>query len=403
MRWSRLRQRLDEIRTRDRTEEREGSDVPPERSNDERCSVTDTAAEAAERADSVDALRCGSQVGAGAARTETDPEIAPDRNSLTPSPTTQRSRTPRLGRGRRVRRPRRAAQSELHSAGVNGAGVNGAGVNGAEVDGAEVDGAEVDGAGANGEGSGRTQGDDTGAVIHSRDLQSRRDEVSIRLRIADNIDPATAEPDHFAPGFGTDVSSGASLRREECLYFDLETLGLGRTSMVFLCGSLYWESGQLQLVQDVAGDVAEERCVLRSFLDLVAERPRLVTYNGKAYDVPLLRNRLRHHGLPDLPPAVEVVDLLHDVRRRFKESLSDCRLATIEVELLEKSRRGRDIPGAEAPLRFRDYMDTGDRAHLDPVLYHNRIDLTTLVALQARVAATPIPGAEADAPDELAG
>lgn len=216
--------------------------------------------------------------------------------------------------------------------------------------------------------------------------------VDIRLRVNEAIDPSTASEDHFAPGF----DAALSVSSDADLYFDLETMGLGRSSMVFMCGALYWRDGKLHLIQEVAADVAEERCVLRSFLDLVAEHPRLVTYNGKAYDLPLLRNRLQHHGLPQLPASVEVVDLLHDVRRRFRKELPDCRLATIEGQLLQKQRRGRDIPGAEAPLRFQDYVATGDRRHLDPILYHNRIDLTTLVALQEKVRVTPIPEPDAE-------
>ena len=54
---------------------------------------------------------------------------------------------------------------------------------------------------------------------------------------------------------------------------------------------------------------------------------------------------------------------------------------TLEREILGCRRESRDIPGREVPLRFRDYQESGERRHLDPVLYHNRVDLTTLVAL----------------------
>ncbi len=76
-----------------------------------------------------------------------------------------------------------------------------------------------------------------------------------------------------------------------------------------------------------------------------------------------------------------LIDLLHPVRRRYRGELPDCKLSTVEREVLGRPRDRRDIPGAEAPLRFLDYQETGETRHLEPIIEHNRIDLTTLVML----------------------
>ena len=90
------------------------------------------------------------------------------------------------------------------------------------------------------------------------------------------------------------------------------------------------------------------------------------------------------HALPPVP-ELDHLDLLTRTRRRYKGTVPDCRLSTIETRVLGKRRGERDVPGAEAPIRFLQFARSGDRRHLDPVLYHNRVDLTTLVALYSRL------------------
>ncbi len=172
--------------------------------------------------------------------------------------------------------------------------------------------------------------------------------------------------------------------REAFLYFDLETTGLGARHWVFLCGCLFYQQGELYLCQEVAADFCDERHMLVRFTELAGRYPRLVSYNGRSFDAPMLRRRLAYHGLP--PLRFENIDLLPVVRRRFRERLEDCRLVTVEREILGICRESGDIPGAEVPLRFLDYKESGERRLLDPVLYHNRMDLTTLEALHGHLA-----------------
>lgn len=221
--------------------------------------------------------------------------------------------------------------------------------------------------------------------------------------VEESLDPAQATSDHFAPGFSSVAprevvellgskkdKTRPSVRADRALFFDLETTGFGVQARIFMSGCLWWAGSRMQLLQEVAADLAQERELLKALHGRIEERPCLVTYNGRSFDVPLLRRRLSFHRLPPLPGELEVIDLLHATRRRHGKSLPNCKLATVERELIGKHRTGRDIPGAEAPLRFEDYLATGNRAFIDPVLYHNRIDLTTLAALLPLVAAPPM-------------
>lgn len=218
-------------------------------------------------------------------------------------------------------------------------------------------------------------------------------ETAVSFRVNESLDPADVPADHFAPGFGAFVEDGAedtalpnatglSGDADELLFFDLETTGLGLQAKIFMSGCLHWEGDRLRLQQEVAVHLSDERELLAELRERIECRPRLVTYNGRSFDVPLLRRRLAFHSLDPLPECLEVEDLLHRTRRLHGRGLPNCKLATVEQQIIGKQREGRDIPGAEAPLRFEDYRETGRREFLEPVLYHNRIDLTTLAALR---------------------
>ena len=43
--------------------------------------------------------------------------------------------------------------------------------------------------------------------------------------------------------------------------------------------------------------------------------------------------------------------------------------------------RSEDIPGAEIPMRYFDYLRTGDFGLIEPILYHNQEDILSLLGL----------------------
>ncbi len=196
------------------------------------------------------------------------------------------------------------------------------------------------------------------------------------LAVDEWIDPATADPDHFASDFPPRVPFGA-----EVLYLDLETTGLAAHEFVVIAGTLRPENGGVRLRQHVAFDPAEERRSLQKTLDDLTGVTLIVTYNGRTFDLPFLRKRLRWHRLPDLDPEIEHLDLLTAIRRRHRKEWKDCSLGNAERRLLGKTRTGPDVPGREVPLRVAHVRDGAPISLLVPVIHHNRIDLTSLVAL----------------------
>jgi uncharacterized protein YprB with RNaseH-like and TPR domain len=181
------------------------------------------------------------------------------------------------------------------------------------------------------------------------------------------------------------------------LYLDLETCGFAG-SMIFLVGLVWWDEGQLWLDQLLARNYAEERAMLATLGQISASLEVLVTFNGKSFDWPMVKDRSTLHRLSRGPrpagessasdsagsasPTRDLVhcDLLHHARRRWRGRLSDCRLQTLERAICRRHRSG-DVPGALVPAVYHAYVRSGDLRVIEPVLHHNALDLVTLVQI----------------------
>ncbi len=162
------------------------------------------------------------------------------------------------------------------------------------------------------------------------------------------------------------------------LFLDIETGGLA-AAPVFLVGLCIIGDRDLVLRQLFARDYGEERALLREVERLARGFDFLVTFNGKTFDVPYLRDRATHHRMEwslDLPH----LDLLWMARRRWKEHLPDCRLKTLEWHVLRRRRAG-DVMGAEIPGLYHDYVRRGEPHRLLPVFHHNLLDVVAMVEL----------------------
>ena len=81
----------------------------------------------------------------------------------------------------------------------------------------------------------------------------------------------------------------------------------------------------------------------------------LSSYNGRCYDSPLLKTRYRLARMDDPLSGLDHVDLLFQTRRRYRGRWENCRLATIERELLQIVRED-DLPGSEAPAAWLSFL-----------------------------------------------
>jgi len=159
---------------------------------------------------------------------------------------------------------------------------------------------------------------------------------------------------------------------------DTETAGLhGRP--LFLIGLVRWQGEELVLTQYFAQDYSREPAVLGQLAELLPGIELLVSFNGKAFDWPLVRDRMTYHRLR-CRPAFAHLDLLHPSRRRWRAQLPNCKLRTLEQYLCGRWRSG-DIPSHEIPQRYHDFVREQDARLIAPVFHHNRLDLITMVEL----------------------
>jgi uncharacterized protein YprB with RNaseH-like and TPR domain len=166
---------------------------------------------------------------------------------------------------------------------------------------------------------------------------------------------------------------------EEITFIDIETTGLFYMFPVFLIGILQFKNGKGQIRQFLARNFDEEGAILAELDQAIRNQGIITSYNGKSFDIPYLKGRLRFHNLEDRFDAFHL-DLLRHARRKYRPELPDCRLTTIERMILNQVREG-DLPGSEVPEFYRLYMETGDRFYIDPIMKHNACDLLALAKL----------------------
>ncbi len=168
----------------------------------------------------------------------------------------------------------------------------------------------------------------------------------------------------------------------DVIFMDLESTGLAGTSL-FLIGVMDWEGDGLVVRQYFARDYSEESAVISLFLDRVARKKLLVSFNGKSFDVPYVRVRAAANRVPFRVAAAHL-DLLHECRRAWRHVLPDCRLATLESRICGRPRHS-DIPGCEIPAAYHAFVRTGNAVEIVEILEHNMRDLVTLADLMMRL------------------
>jgi len=170
---------------------------------------------------------------------------------------------------------------------------------------------------------------------------------------------------------------------EEFVFLDIETLGLfARPIILFGVGVV--AGGRFEVHQYLLRDVSEEPAALAATLaHLNQERVALVTFNGKTFDLPYLRERAAYYGF-SLPRALPHFDLLHFCRRRWKGQVPDCRLVTLERHIFHEKREG-DVPSQMVPELYDAYQHSGNCGPLVPIVEHNRQDGATLARILVRL------------------
>ena len=175
---------------------------------------------------------------------------------------------------------------------------------------------------------------------------------------------------------------------ENILFLDTETTGLsgGAGTVAFEIGLGILKKDGFAVTQYVMRDYPEERFMLEKVMGRLKDCDVICTFNGRSFDLPLLRTRFIMNRLPTAVLDKPHIDLLPIARRLYKLRLQQCRLGHLEEHVLGLPRLG-DLPGSEAPARFFLYLKTRDFALLDDVLSHNEQDVASMLALLSHMCA----------------
>ena len=168
----------------------------------------------------------------------------------------------------------------------------------------------------------------------------------------------------------------------EWAFLDTETTGLagGSGTCAFLVGVGRITPEGFRVRQFFMRDYCEEASLLDALARHLEPFRVLITYNGRAFDQPLLETRYRLNR--SRPPfgKLEHLDLLYGARRLWKLRYESCRLVDLENQVLGFERQG-DVPGALIPYLYFEYLRTRRAARMLGIFHHNATDILTLACL----------------------
>jgi uncharacterized protein YprB with RNaseH-like and TPR domain len=172
------------------------------------------------------------------------------------------------------------------------------------------------------------------------------------------------------------------------VFLDTETTGLagGTGTFAFLIGLGRYTQAGFQLTQIFMRDPIEEPAALDALAEFLNPLDALVTFNGKSFDAPLLRNRcvVNEHNVPFADAAH--LDLLPLARRLWRDRLESRALGSLETHIMGMKRAEMEVPGWLIPQMYFDYLASGDARPMKGVLYHNAMDVVAMAALLSHVA-----------------
>lgn len=170
---------------------------------------------------------------------------------------------------------------------------------------------------------------------------------------------------HYLAGFCND---------EDFAIIDIETLGLSERPIILL-GIAKPKKDGVCTSQFLLRDIQDEPSAIWALVSQLEPRSSLITFNGRSFDIPYIKQRLAYYGL-NASLNNPHFDLLHFTRRALRHKLTDCRLDTVEKYMGIK--RDINIPGALVPHFYDTYLRTKNVGPLVAIVEHNKQDLLSL-------------------------
>jgi uncharacterized protein YprB with RNaseH-like and TPR domain len=175
---------------------------------------------------------------------------------------------------------------------------------------------------------------------------------------------------------------------QNAIFIDTETTGLagGTGTFAFMTGLGYFTEGGFHLAQLFMRDPSEEKAMLAYLEKILAGFSIIISFNGKSFDIPILKTRFELNQLPNPFASYSHIDVLHLARKIWRLRLPNRSLKELETQILKLKRTEEEIPGWLVPQLYVDYLHSQDASPLKGVFYHNGMDVVSLAALYKHLA-----------------
>jgi uncharacterized protein len=173
----------------------------------------------------------------------------------------------------------------------------------------------------------------------------------------------------------------------QLLFIDTETtgLGIGAGNVPFMIGVGLYQNEEFLVEQLFIRHPGEEAAMLTYLQELLGACSAIVSYNGRTFDWPIIRNRFVMNRLRLMKEEPLHLDFLYPSRSLWRNTLESCRLSRVEEDRLGIFRE-EDVPGSLAPTLYFQYLAEGNAEVLRGVFEHNERDIMTLATLAVHLA-----------------
>jgi uncharacterized protein len=174
------------------------------------------------------------------------------------------------------------------------------------------------------------------------------------------------------------LANSALFNLSDIIFIDIETLGLGDIPL-FLIGIATFKDKYLIIDQIFTRELNEEKAALHFLAKLIKGKKAIGTFNGKSFDLPFIRRRMKRHDLKheiNLPHF----DLKYLSQKAFSNFVYNFKLSTLE-KFFFNIERIDDVAGGEIPFYYKSYLKTKNIGSVVPIIDHNKQDLISTAKL----------------------
>ncbi|HKM05212.1 MAG TPA: ribonuclease H-like domain-containing protein [Lachnospiraceae bacterium] len=168
---------------------------------------------------------------------------------------------------------------------------------------------------------------------------------------------------------------------DKILFFDIETTGFSsKSSSLYLIGCLFYDLGNLTLIQWFSEGYNDELNVLEAFFSFSKNYNYLIHFNGNNFDLPYLQQKFHQYNLPYNFDQFKGTDIYKRIAP-FKSflKLPNCKQKTLETYL--NMKREDMFNGGELISVYHDYVKSPNDISYQSLLLHNEEDLIGMLEI----------------------